>query len=658
MAIETQKCPMCSTKLKKINGRMTCKDCGYYIREESAYDIGSPSGNPSGSSSGSPSGSSSGSPGKYVPSNSKGGSGTTPKQGSAAKKIAAVLGSVVLFVILVVLRSGVIGDIIESWRDLRPDPVPITRPTPAANLSSGSPASAARQTPSPTAAPTAAPTTARYPESQFFCSFVEAVYGKGYRAVTPEEYAAVTAFGLDNDQHTIYYQLNYGETRSLFFDNTIGMKLSDLSCFPGLTWLSLPDEDLSAKDLVGLNDLYTVFSDNTLEELAKIIPHPENILELGVEDSIFVKDLRGLENFPNLLYLTVDYGFLEDISAISALPDLLGLTLVDCDRLTDYSPLMSMTQMEELSIQSEQLKTLDFVKQMPNLVYLSLEDTKIKNISALAECPELISLRLIDNYSITDYSVIGSLTNLTDLAFSASYDAVLPSFEKLTALSNLYLEDVHDLTPLKDAVNVTVLGLEDCTSENLEVITGMQGLISLSLNDIYFSHYTDLLEPLTKLPNLIMLDIRDSYFHGNIEEIFGIPTLKYLYLDDCRTGMDFDALPANDNLLLLSMCNITIWEDPESYYDRGYIELSDHSDMFAKYPNLIELYLSDNNLDDIDFVADLPNLSYLDITNNNITSLTPLSQLSNFNIVWCGRNSILENLPEDSDVLVLTNRRN
>ena len=32
MASKKSKCPMCSTKLKMINGRMTCKSCGYYLR--------------------------------------------------------------------------------------------------------------------------------------------------------------------------------------------------------------------------------------------------------------------------------------------------------------------------------------------------------------------------------------------------------------------------------------------------------------------------------------------------------------------------------------------------------------------------------------------------------------------------------------------------
>ena len=34
MANEITKCPMCGTKLKMMNGRMTCKKCGYYIRSQ------------------------------------------------------------------------------------------------------------------------------------------------------------------------------------------------------------------------------------------------------------------------------------------------------------------------------------------------------------------------------------------------------------------------------------------------------------------------------------------------------------------------------------------------------------------------------------------------------------------------------------------------
>ena len=76
--------------------------------------------------------------------------------------------------------------------------------------------------------------------------------------------------------------------------------------------------------------------------------------------------------------------------------------------------------------------------------------------------------------------------------------------------------------------------------------------------------------------------------------------------------------------------------------------------MFERFPNLTELYLASLKLDSIAFVEKLPRLQYLDITDNNVTSLKPLEALSDFRAVWCGRNTILEKLPEDSDILVIT----
>ena len=38
MAKESTKCPMCGAKLKLMDGRMTCRKCGYYTRSQNAQD--------------------------------------------------------------------------------------------------------------------------------------------------------------------------------------------------------------------------------------------------------------------------------------------------------------------------------------------------------------------------------------------------------------------------------------------------------------------------------------------------------------------------------------------------------------------------------------------------------------------------------------------
>ena len=82
--------------------------------------------------------------------------------------------------------------------------------------------------------------------------------------------------------------------------------------------------------------------------------------------------------------------------------------------------------------------------------------------------------------------------------------------------------------------------------------------------------------------------------------------------------------------------------------------LSQHYDLFGHFPNLTDLYVKSAGLDSIAFVENLPKLQYLDITDNSVTSLMPLASLSDFQAVWCGQNTILENLPEDSNIMVYT----
>lgn len=64
--------------------------------------------------------------------------------------------------------------------------------------------------------------------------------------------------------------------------------------------------------------------------------------------------------------------------------------------------------------------------------------------------------------------------------------------------------------------------------------------------------------------------------------------------------------------------------------------------------------MASNRIDSLDFVESLPKLRFLDITDNSVTSLKPLEGLKDLVSVWCGKNSILETLPEDSSVIVIT----
>lgn len=661
MEKQVQKCPLCGTKLKMKNGRMTCKDCGYYLRDGQSDSAASGSGAQTGGYQYNPAYSRpTASPNSYNPAGGSSRSGASKAKGeggsSKSKFVPAfvsVLSAVAVGIVVGVLRYGLL-DVLRDAFD-KDDSPSISDELQNSWQSYSTKAPAAG-----TSAP-AASSEARLPESDFFRFFIETVYGKGYRTITAQEYAAVTALELNRDDKAIYYQLNNGETQSIYYISDSGLKLSDLRCFPGLEVLSL-DDDLRSGDLKGLNNLYAVSSENTFTDLAKIIPHPENITGLGVYDWTMTKTLSGIENFPNLLYLRVDYSSLADISALNDYSNLQSLVLMNCSNVTDFSPLMAMTGLQDLSIQSAQLKTIDFVKKMPGLLSFSVSGKskygtnggKLQSIDALSSCPDLVSLSVTDQPSITDYSVISGLTDLSYLELGLSSNAALPSLKDLTALESLSLKGVRDLSPLRDAPGVISLSMERCTSHDLDAITVMQELTHLRIKD--FSNLTESLTPLTQLPNLLYLDLSGTKVFGNVEEIFQIPSLKYLYLDDCQIGIDFAAFPLDTDLELLSMDNTRILKDP-SHNNGDKVDLNEHPEFFESFPELIELYLNSSGLNSIDFVEDIPNLQYLDISNTYVSNLTPLLQLKDFHAVWHNNTTILENLPADSEIRVLTESR-
>ena len=617
MAEKITKCPMCNTKLKIIDGKMACKFCGYYLRDQSF---------------------------------------TTEKPSGNASTQVAVVGLIIAIVTVIGITAGAL-----FHHDNDPD-------SHSGKENSASNSShrvswqdreiASHSTPAPDAEPAEQQPAVqhRLPQSGFFQELAEVIWNKNFSDISADEYSSLVSLEIDQKNKYIYYTLSDGSSDILTFANADGMDLADLACFTNMEFIYIPDYSLSKGDLDGLYNLYGVVADNTIEDYLSIIPSPDSIYVLSIADEYYKSSLSGIESFSNLEYLMVDYVSLADISALTQLPYLYGLELENCNSLRDFSPLSSLTGMESLSITSSQLDSIDFIENMPNLTSLTVKESSIESIDSLIYCPNLTNLSLVENINVTDYSVVGELTQLVDLDLTYYwFGGDLPSFEKLTSLESLTTSFANDLTPLKDAVSLTYLSLNLCSGLELETLTALQNLESLEIHK--FSSTPESLEPLTRIPNLQYLDLSKSWVYSNIEEIFSIPTLLYLDLDDCYVGIDFDNITVNPSLETLYMDRLTIWDDP-TYYDQTETELRDHVDMFALFPNLTELYAASMGLDDISFVEDLPYLQYLDITDNLVTSLKPLETLDYFVTVWCGKNDILENVSQDSGIQVITDGYN
>lgn len=655
MGKKITKCPVCSTKLKMINGRMTCRDCGYSLRpqnESISYGASDPA-------------------------------DAAQRPAGSSKATAVSIGAIVLLFVGAFAKTG-LKSLVENVMDnSQSNPYIQTAPNyqqeeklpPQVITVYNSDHSFVTIYPEPTASgpaktaapPASTPVPAGLPESHFFRGFIEAVYGRDFRDITAEEYAAVTSLVIDDENKKVYYQLNHGETMSLNFSSgsrsevfspeyAPGLTLRDLVCFPGLERLDTGRErlDLYGEVVRHLKNLRAAVFHCPPAGLKRMLPYPENITELTIR-CFAGQDLSHIEDFPNLQRLTIYYPP-TDISSLKYLSGLQELTLIGSYDVIDFNSLADVTTLEKLDIQSIPLDNIDFVAQLPNLSALSIcgsdiyyrKDVILQDISPLASCPGLTSLSLTDNEGVTDYSVIENLAGLTSLTLDVNWAAPLPSFRNLTKLESLSVTDALDLSPLGTAVNVTSLYLKDCPSFDLEVLANMQRLTSLTISeaDDYLEPFSSL-TPLTKLPNLTELDISGTYIQGNIEAIFGIPSLKYLNMDDCRVGIDFDAVPTS-SLETLSMRYVVLREYPREEVE--WLYLADHVEFFDHFPDLKNLYLRGYYFDNIDFVSSMPKLQRLELRDTDISDISPLLGLLSLDTVWCDDGSFLNSLPQDFPV--------
>ncbi len=488
------------------------------------------------------------------------------------------------------------------------------------------------------------------PESELFRLFVSEVFGKNYSLVTNEEYASITSLHIYYYENRIDYAINDGEIKIFLYDSTMHTDLDDLKFFTGLKSVNLEKEELYGGELDGLNNLTELWCANSARKLAEIVPYPLKIETLGLYDTYFEYTLEGIDNFPNVKNLYVSIDDLEDISALNTLNNLRSLTIDNGDNIVDFSPLATLTDLQAVSITSNQLKNISFIKNMTDLKEFTVNESLVFDISELSNHKNtLTKVHLSENYKITDYSVIGELTLLTDVKIGNSYDDIIPSFEKLTALDKLSLEGIGDVTIINTAKTITELTLKDCSLSNLSAISELKNIKKLILDNS--SSYIKDLHSVMSLTELEYLDISNTKVFGNVEELFSLPKLKEFYMNDSSVSIDFSKITKNESLNVLSMNNISIVEYIDTDGD-GFVSNADAKEVniteglsaLTNFPKLTHLYLAGNDILNIDFASELKYLQIFDISNNYLSSLSPLAGLHNLKVIYCGGNTITEGL--------------
>ncbi len=156
------------------------------------------------------------------------------------------------------------------------------------------------------------------------------------------------------------------------------------------------------------------------------LSYSENLKRLTI-NKLGADNLNGIENFPNLEYLTINDDCVRDISDLSKLKNLDTIWIRFTSTVEDYSVLSELENLKEFG------------------AILCNDGGTMPHIEAIENCLKLEKLYL-QGFTIEDIGFIENLKNLKDLRLW-SYKTSINDIEALTSLSCLEKLDItHDYT--------------------------------------------------------------------------------------------------------------------------------------------------------------------------------------------------------------------
>ncbi len=230
------------------------------------------------------------------------------------------------------------------------------------------------------------------------------------------------------------------------------------------------------------------------------------------------------------------------------------------------------------------VKSLQDLKNLPNLEYLDAQQLGIKDITGLGSLKKLRVLYLQRN-SIADISALKKLTKLEVLSLNGNQIAGITSLASLTGLKELYLREnkIADMTAVSKLSSLEVLEIGMNSIRKADAVKKLKSLRLLALDN---NKITD------------------------IKPLKGLTGLETLYLQR-NSISDITSLSALGNLKLLSLNGNKI----------------SSLKPLSKLTQLEKLYLKDNKLTGVTALKDLKKLKELYLSGNSISDYSPVKGL-------------------------------
>lgn len=478
--------------------------------------------------------------------------------------------------------------------------------------------------------------------------FLSDIFEKDYKSITQEDKNSIKylSVGFQEDHFIYKYSFqDYSEysneeeflkTTNVWTIETTNLPWSsDFTDFEGLTRF---DYDLAISQVRFSKDCklkYVTCSDN-IKDLQKSIPVSQ--IEVLVIDA-YGESLDGIEEFENLISLTVDSRDITDISKLANCLNLKNLNL-NSYQLTDFGILSKMKQLEELTLSCDELRTLDFVEGMQDLKSLSILGGSLYDAASLKGLRNLKTLILDADFESENFEVIGTLTNLESLDISENIDNMeyLKELKNMKKLKISNLEDFSLLTPMK---NLEKLTLYYCQYDNAYLLSQNKKLRSLTIN---YEFGIDILDLgfLSDVKTLQEIKIYGDEFIPrecqNLETVLKIPSLETVRVYGAEIAMDPEKIKTNESLKTLDLRTVSI-VSMDTTGEEEELELSNTLEFVKNFPNLEVVTVKSSKLNSIEWVKHLKKLRDLDVTDNYISNFSVLNELSKLERLVCSQNA-------------------
>lgn len=356
-------------------------------------------------------------------------------------------------------------------------------------------------------------------------------------------------------------------------------------------------------------NIFTLPEFNKLSSLSKLTLCGNTSLSHNIE---------GLDVLNKLHTLVIDrYRYMTNISSIATMYNITDLSILDCFRIIDYSPLSSMINLNKLSLTCFNKNSLSSISSLINIKHLYINLYNTTDIKPLSNLKKLETLSIVitssifpvpvDTYNI-ELSYLSSLKNLFSLSIDSYSIFFIDSISLLTNLTNLELltPRLHHIIDISKLINIKYLKIK---SPNIFKIDPLINLINIQYLTLICSEL-DNISPLRKLTKLLSFTCETDK-HLCICPIFRLTNLEELNIS-CGKLINMASL---NNLINIKILKISVMDSLTTIFPISYLY------------NITHIEITRYCGKDLSALSKLPNLSHIHF--DVCHSLIDISALSN-----------------------------